>query len=364
MADETRAQILKQHPEYGTVIESDLEMILAHGEGEIGRVLISGLGTIPGSKIQERLAWFNGAGDSLRRLLVSEPRGFAQMSTNIILPADNEQADAAFVILQADKAHAMSGSNTLCITTALLESGQLPFQGNETSLHFETAAGLVPVTAYSDDGKHCHSVRIENAGGYAETLDATLEVAGLGKITVDIAWGGVFFALVEAEALGVVLEPSAARTITDKALCVLRAAQEAFQPVHQASGTEGIAYAMVLGKAANGDLRGANVMPPGRIDRSPCGTGTTARLACLAARGGLSAGETYTARSLIDSQIKVECLDIATAANGAPSPKLAITGRGRVYGRTTLLAEPWGDPFAEGFVLADTWGADLSLIRR
>ena len=364
MADQSGARILKQHPEYGGLIESDLEMILAHGEGEIGRVLVQGLGTIPGATIQERLAWFNGAGDSLRRLLVSEPRGFAQMSTNIILPADRPEADAAFVILQADKAHAMSGSNTLCITTALLESGRLAFQGTETPLLFETAAGLVPVTAYSDDGTHCHKVRIENAGGYAETLDATLEVAGLGAIRVDIAWGGVFFALVEAEALGVVLEPSAARTITDRALGVLTAAQEAFEPLHEASGTKGIAYAMVLGTDPDGSLIGANVMPPGRIDRSPCGTGTTARLACQAARGKLKVGETYTARSLIGSQITVECLDLATAPNGATSPKLAITGRGRVYGQTTLLANPWGEPFAEGFVLSDTWGADLSLINR
>ena len=353
---------------YQQFLARDLELILAHGEGEIGRVLTDGLAKIPGATIQERLAWFNGAGDGagaeLRRLLTSEPRGFSQMSTNLLLPPDNAQADAAFVVLQADRAHAMSGSNTLCITTALLESGRVAFQGSETHLLYETAVGLVPVTAYSQDGAHCDKVRIENAGGYAEVLDATLDVPDFGQVQVDVAWGGVFFALVKAADLGLTLKPSEARKITDAGLAVLREAQKTFQPFHQASGTKGIAYAMVLDQDPDGNFIGANVMPPGRLDRSPCGTGTTARLACLAARGKLQVGTSWRAKSIIGSEIQVQCLGLATATNNQPSPKLAITGRGRVYGKTTLLKAPWDDPFATGFVLADTWGADLSLINR
>ncbi|MDA7987483.1 MAG: proline racemase family protein [Alphaproteobacteria bacterium] len=336
-----------------------LELLLAHGEGEIGRVLVSGFPRIPGSTPAERLEWLNSNNTPLKRFLSLEPRGYAQMSTNIIAPPLNPDADAAFFVMQGERVYAMSGSNTICVATALLEAGHIKIQEGETKLLLETAVGIIPVTANTKNGK-CLSVKLGVNGAFAHTLDLPLDVSGLGAVNVDIAFGGVFFVIVNARDLGIKLSPQTAREITAAAKPVLHAAREAVQPEHpEIKSIRGVAYALFTDTLADGALLNANVMPPGRLDRSPCGTGTAARLACAAARGELKAGDSLAAASVIGSRIRVECLEVSREEH--PRVRLEITGRGRYYGRQTLFPpQPRNDDSPpEEFVLSDTWGEDL-----
>ena len=339
---------------------AELELLLAHGEGEIGRVAVAGLPPIPGISPAERLAWLNGEGDFLRRFLCSEPRGAAQMSTNLVLPPLLPGADAALFVLQPDRVHAMSGSNAICTATALFETGriELPPGAPATGprrLVLETAVGMVPVTGeLRADGEGrpvCRSVRLEVSGAEALQLDAPLEVPGLGRLCVDLAFGGVFFVIVRARDLGLRVERGAAGALARSGARVLRAAQAAWPRLSLPGGTEGgIVYALVAGEdEEDGAWVQANVMPPGRLDRSPCGTGTSARLACAALRGEHKPGDRLKVRSIVGSEIRVEYLG-RQEKDGAASHSLAITGRGRVYGESRLRLPPGGLEGLRAFV--------------
>ena len=182
-------------------------MIEAHAEGEVGRVVTGGLPVIPGGNPAAQMRHLNDVDDSLRRFLVFEPRGGAAMSTNILVPKSMPQADAAFMILQPDKVHAMSGSNSICVATVLLETGMVAMREPETVLHLETPAGLVRATARCKDGK-CERVTLDMTPAFVEALDLVTQVPGLGNVNADIAYGGCFYALVDAKQFGLEIEPA------------------------------------------------------------------------------------------------------------------------------------------------------------
>jgi len=172
--------------------QKTVTMVEAHAEGEIGRVVTGGVLDIPGADALEKMNHINTVDDSVRRFLVFEPRGAAQMSTNLLLPPSDPRADAAFLILQGDKAHAMSGSNCICVVTVLLETGMVAMQEPETVVTLETPAGLVRATAACRDGA-CERVTLEMPVSFAERLDAEIDVPGVGRIRFDIGFGGVFY---------------------------------------------------------------------------------------------------------------------------------------------------------------------------
>ncbi len=338
-----------------------LTMVEAHCEGEAGRVVTEGLPDVPGNTMLERMDHLNGPGDDLRRFCVFEPRGHAAMSTILLLPPCREDADAAFVILQADRAHSMSGSNAICVVTVLLETGIVGMSEPTAVVRLDTPAGLVTATAICRGGK-CESVSLRMTPCFAERLDVSVDVPGLGEVTIDLAFGGLYYALVDAAQLGIEIEPGSARRLVEAGSAVHRACNAAVELEHpEHSSLSHLAYVMFTGRNNDGELVNATILPPGRVDRSPCGTGSSARLAAMLERGEAKAGETHVARSIIGGRFEVRAADKATVAGrGAIVPE--VSGRAWIHGEHRIGVDP-DDPHQLGFCLSDTWGDALDLIK-
>ncbi len=335
-------------------------MVEAHAEGEVGRVVTGGLPNIPGRTPAEKLRHLNEVDDRLRRFLVLEPRGAAQMSTNILIPKTIPEADAAFIILQADKAHAMSGSNSICVTTVLLETGMIEMREPETIVRLETPAGLVTATARCKGGK-CERVTLDMTPAFLDRRDLDVEVPGLGRVKVDIAYGGCFYALIDVAQFGFGIEPANARRLVDIGMKTQQVLNRTIEVAHpEIPEIAGISYTMLLGWARDGAPVGATVLPPGRIDRSPCGTGNAARMALRHARGEVKVGAKVTARSIIGSEFEVE-LVAETAVGNRTAVMTRVSGCGWIHGLHQIGLDP-SDPYPQGFLLTDTWGEALDLL--
>jgi proline racemase len=336
-----------------------LAAVETHAEGEQGTVYLGSVFDIPGVTAREKLQHVNEVDDSIRRFLCFEPRGRSQASANVVFPSSDPEADAGFIILQSDRAHAMSGSNTICVVTALLETGTIPMREPETLVTLETAAGLVRARATCRDGR-CERVTLDGVPSFVEALDVPLHVPGYGDIEVDIAYGGCYYVLADVGQLDVALTRDRARDVVEAGMAIFRAASEAIPVRHpEVPEIDFISYAMLTGDddPAGGRLRGATVLS-GRVDRSPCGTGNSARLACMSARGQAGVGSRFTATSLIDSTFEVELVGTAeVAGRAAVLPR--ISGRGWVVGTRITAVDPT-DPYPLGYVLSDIWGSDVA----
>ncbi len=330
-----------------------LSLLGVHAEGEIGKVLTGGLIDVPGESMLAKLRHLNEEDDSLRRFCLLEPRGGPNMSVNLLLPPTQAGADAGFLVMQPDQCHAMSGSNAICVTTALLETGMVAMREPETRVTLDTAAGLVHARALCGDGS-CLSVTLDMPASFLEARDVTVEVPGIGRVTLDLAFGGVFYALADPEPLGLAIAPGAARALVETGMQVLAAARREIVPEHpERPGIRGLAYLMWCGRDSEGP-RNATVMPPGRLDRSPCGTGSSARLALMAARGEIGPGERIRFRSTIGTRFEAEIAG-TTEIGGRPAVLPRITGRGWIFSREEIGLDP-RDPFPLGHSLSDIWG--------
>jgi proline racemase len=335
-------------------------LVEAHAEGEVGRIVTGGVIDVPGATIADKLRHLNEVDDSLRRFLVFEPRASAQMSTCLVFPPTRPDADIGFIILQGDKAHAMSGSNSICLTTVLLETGMLPMTEPETIVRIDTASGLVTARATCRDGK-VERVTLTMNPSYAHALDAVVEVEGFGQVTLDIAYGGIFYALIDPAQLGLEIRPDQAKKLVEAGSAIHRAVNAQLDIAHpELAGMRGISYTMFNSFNEVGELKGATIMPPGRIDRSPCGTGNSARLAVAAARGLAKPGDTFTARSIIDSTFEVRHAGNTTVA-GRPAVQPVISGRGWIHGIHQIGVDPT-DPYPLGYSVSDTWGDAFDLM--
>ncbi len=331
-----------------------ITVIGAHAEGEVGRVITGGVLDVPGATMLEKMEYLQ-AHDDLRQFANQEPRGCAQMTTNLLLPPCNPSADAGFIPMQADGTHAMSGSNAMCVTTVLLETGILPMKEPETRVVLDTAAGLVEATATCRAGK-VERVSLTFFPAYAEHLDAYLEVEGLGTLQVDVAFGGVFYVLVPVAQLGVRIEPEHARDMVELGKKIKAAAQDQLSVQHpDVPRFNSIEFVMFTDRDADFPerLRNATVMPPGRIDRSPCGTGTAARLAVLQAKGEADVGDVFDIRSTINSRFEASILSECTVGpKHGVIPR--ISGRALIFAMMQLGIDP-ADPYPLGFTMSDTW---------
>lgn len=340
-----------------------VRMINTHAEGEIGYVAIEGVPEIPGDSLADRLAWLNSAkGTALRRHLMLAPRGNPACSVNLVMPPVDPAADAAFIILQPDAAHASSGSNSICVTTALLETGQIPMSEPETVVTLETAAGLVTATATCRNGK-CERVGLDMVPSFVEALDVPLDTAQWGRISADICYGGVFYALVDAADIGLTITPENAAALSSAGMALRDSFNQEMHIVHpEIPAIHGIAYVMFRQVEPDGQTCTATVMPPGRLDRSPCGTGSSAHLAALHARGLIAVGACITTRSVIGSEFRVTLQGVTEVA-GQPAVLPRISGRGWRFGETVVEADP-GDVFAAGYAVSDVWGIDAAMLDR
>ncbi|MFC3533217.1 proline racemase family protein [Vogesella facilis] len=331
-----------------------IELVEVHCQGEIGKVIVGGAPEIPGATLLDKMNHLNQVDDSLRRFVTFEPRAAVQMSVNLLLPPVHPDADAGFIVLQADRAHPMSGSNCICVVTALLESGRVAMQEPETIVRLDTPAGLITATARCQDGQ-CLSVSLDNVPCFVEVLDFPLQTASWGSIRADIAFGGVYYAIVDAEQLDLTIAPDNARELMEAGMALKSLLNRQIQVCHpEMPSLDEIAYVMFRGRDADGAVRTCTTLKPGRVDRSPCGTGSSANLATLFARGLIDVGGKQVSRSIIGGEFTAEVL-ATTEVGGRPAILPRITGRGWVYGTERLRVDDH-DPFQQGFALSDTWG--------
>lgn len=332
-----------------------LQIVDVHCEGEIGKVITGGVVGIPGETMLDKMNYINEVDDSLRRLVVLEPRGCLQMSVNLLLPPTRPEAHAGFIVLQADKAHPMSGSNAICVVTALLELGMLEMQEPETTVVLDTPAGLVTARASCHDGR-CTAVSLDMVPSFVEQLDFSFETTKFARIKADIAFGGVYYALVDVEQVGLEITPANARELAELGVAlkdVINSQLKIQHPLFPAINE--VAYVMFRNRLSDDLYQTCTTLPPGRVDRSPCGTGSSANLATLAARGLVDVGSRLKSRSTIGGEFNIEMLG-KTEVAGKPAVLPRVQGRAWVYGIQQLGVDP-DDPLAAGFMLSDTWGA-------
>ncbi|WP_248916388.1 proline racemase family protein [Pseudomonas moorei] len=331
-----------------------LQMADVHCEGEIGKVITGGVIDIPGKTLLDKMNYINDVDDSLRRLVMLEPRGCLQMSVNLLLPPTRPEAQAGFIVLQADKAHPMSGSNCICVVTALLELGMLEMVEPVTTVVLDTPAGLVTARARCADGR-CQSVSLDMVPSFVEQLDVLIETADFGVIKADIAFGGVYYALVDVDQIGLTIAPENARELATQGVRLKGLINQQVKVRHPLfKALDDVAYVMFRHRVDSHTYQTCTTLPPGRVDRSPCGTGSSANLATLSARNLVEVGDTLTSRSTIGGEFQVELLGL-TNVGGKPAVLPRVTGRAWIYGLHQIGVDP-DDPLAAGFMLSDTWG--------
>jgi trans-L-3-hydroxyproline dehydratase len=332
-----------------------------HAGGEIGNVIVGGVLPPPGETVFEQMLAL-AADDSLRRLLLREPRGSVAVHANLVVPSKRPDCAAGFIVMEPTEYPVMSGSNAICVATVLLETGMVRVDEPETVLRLEAPAGVVEVRAACRDGR-CESVELTNVPCFADKLDARLEVEGIGALTVDVAFGGMWYAIADAAELGFQLEPSEARDLSEAGEAIRLAAREQLPCVHPEN--EEIAGVSIVEIAERWQgvgrtTKNAVVVAPGRLDRSATGTGLSARMAALHARGLMRPGDEMTHASVLgttfDGRIVAE-----TIVGGRSAMIPAIRGSAWITGVTQVIVDPT-DPFPEGYLLPDTWpGPDLQL---
>jgi trans-L-3-hydroxyproline dehydratase len=331
-----------------------ITVVGCHAGGEIGNVVVGGVLPPPGETVFERMVGLR-ADDSLRRLLLREPRGSVAVHANLIVPTNRPDCAAGFIIMEPTEYPAMSGSNTICVATVLLETGMVEMHEPETVLRLEAPAGVVEVRARCKDGR-CESVEFVNVPCFAERLAAPLEVEGFGTLTVDVAFGGMWYAIADAEALGFALHPSEARELSLVGELIRSAARDELRCVHPENPEiAGVSIVQIAEpwRGIGAVSKNAVVVAPGRLDRSPTGTGLAARMAALHARGAMHVGDAMTHASVLGSTFDGRIVSETTVGERRAIVP-AIRGSAWITGIDHVLVDPT-DPFPEGYLLPDTW---------
>ncbi len=336
-----------------------ITVVGCHAGGEVGNVVVAGVEPPAGATVFDQMQSLR-ADDSLRRFLLREPRGSVATHANLIVPATRDDCDAGYIIMEPTEYPAMSGSNTMCVATVLLETGIIELREPETTLRLEAPAGLVEVTARCRNGR-VESVELTNVPCFIDRLDAPLDVEGLGTIGVDVAFGGMWYAIADARALGFAIEPSEARDLCDAGEAIRVAARDQLPCVHpESAGITGVSIVQIAEpwRGIGTVTKNAVVVAPGRLDRSATGTGLSARMATLHARGLMGVGDAMTHASPIGSTFEGRIVS-ETSVGGRPAIIPAIRGSAWITGVNQLYLDA-DDPFPEGYLLSDTWpGADL-----
>ncbi len=330
-------------------------------------MILGGVDDVPGETMFDKMTWLAANGDDLRLRMLREPRGFPAANCNLVLPSSNPEAAAGYVIMEQVEYPGMSGTNTMCVVTALLETGALPMHEPVTELTLEAPAGLIRVRADCRDGK-VTGVTFRNVPAFATHLDAVVEVPHLGTVTVDVAYGGMFYVIASAEAFGLRLTPDEGGDIVRITEMIKAAAADQLPVVHpEQPGFAGITIGQLSGPAHDprNSMRNAVTVSTGAfdwdrpatwtgaIDRSPCGTGTSARMATLHARGRLAIGEDFRHEGILGTVFTGRLLE-ETAIGGRTAVTPQITGQAWITGMADYVVDPT-DPFPDGFTVGDIW---------
>jgi proline racemase len=346
---------------------SMIQAVDAHAAGEPGRVIVGGVLDVPGATMFDKMRWLQANRDDLRLRMLREPRGYPAANCNLILPPTQPEAHAGYVIMEQVEYPGMSGTNTMCVATVLLETGMLPMTEPVTEIVLEAPAGLIRVRAECRGGK-VTAVTFRNVPAFATHLDATIEVPQLGSVSVDVAYGGMFYVVASAEAFGLRLTPDEGRDIVRITELIKAAANEQLPVVHpEQPGFAGITIGQLSGPPHDPANSMRNVVTvstgqldwerpstwTGVIDRSPCGTGTSARMAILHARGRLGIGEDFRHEGILGTVFTGRLLE-ETRVGDRPAVVPQITGSAWITGFASYVVDP-SDPFPDGFTVGDIW---------
>ena len=342
-------------------LQGPIRVVECHAEGEVGDVIVGGIEPPPGDTIWEQSRWI-ASDDRLRRYMLNEPRGGVFCHCNLLVPPGHPDADAAFIIMEPADTPPMSGSNSSCVAKVVLETGIVAMVEPVTHLTLEAPGGLVRVAARCTDGS-VQSIRVKNVPSFASKLDQTLEVRGFGTLTGDIAYGGDSFIIVDAGPLGFTLSPDEAADLSKLGVQISNAATEqiGFRHPDNPDWTH-ISFCLFGTPVEEMDgvltTRHAVSIRPGKIDRSPTGTGVSARLAVLRARGQIANSSTLVARSIIDSKF-IGRIEEESMRDGVPWIVPSIEGRAWITGTRELQVDPT-DPWPLGYRINDTWPAGIA----
>jgi proline racemase len=338
-----------------------------HAEGEPGRVIIGGVLDPPGKTVFEKMLHFQEHSDALRLQMLKEPRGYPALCCNVIVAATRPEAVAGFIVMEQSEYPPMSGSNTICVATVLIEMGMVPVKEPVTEFFLEAPAGLVKITALVDQNR-ARAITFENVPAFVFDLDVPIEVSGIGTVRVDLAYGGMVYVIFDGPSVGLRLSGDEAGDIVRIGEAVRRAAREQSPVTHpEHNEISGPTITMVSGPPTRTDAdlknvvvvssdqehRGSEHALPGAVDRSPCGTGTCARMATLHARGQLKLNQEFHHEGILGTKF-VGRIVRETSVGPYPAIVPTITGSGWITGISTYVLDP-NDPFPNGFTVGDLW---------
>jgi len=333
-----------------------IEIVSCHAEGEVGDVIIGGVDPPPGETIWEQSRWI-AKDQTLRNFVLNEPRGGVFRHVNLLVSPKDPSAQMGFIIMEPEDTPPMSGSNSICVAKVLLETGIIPMTEPETRLVLEAPGGIVDVKAQCHDGK-AERITIRNVASFADQMGKKIEVDGFGTLTVDTAYGGDTFVIVDAAAAGFEITPDEARDIAEAGVKITAAADEQLGFCHPDNpDVKHISFCQfakpIFEEAGQKIGKNAVAIRPGKVDRSPTGTGLSARLAVLHARGEATVGDTLLARSIIDSEF-LGRIESETTVGDRAAIHPSISGRAWITGTQQLMLEP-DDPWPGGYRIGDTW---------
>lgn len=333
-----------------------VQIVSCHCEGEVGDVVVGGVAPPPGETLWAQ-SRFIASDRALRDFLLREPRAGVHRHVNLLVPPKDPKADAGFIIMEPEDTPPMSGSNAICVATVLLDTGVVPMVEPVTRLTLEAPGGVIAVEADCRAGK-AQRITLRNVPSFADRLDAALEVEGVGTLTIDTAYGGDSFVLADAAALGFRLVPDEARDLVEAGVRILAAANRQIgfrHPLNPEWSHLSFCQFTQPIESVDGIATGRNtvVIQPGKLDRSPCGTGCSARMAVLHARGALAAGSRFRGLSIIGSRFDCQVVE-ETEVGGKRAIVPSLSGRAWVTGTRQEMLDP-EDPFPSGYSLSDTW---------
>ena len=352
-----------------------IQAVDVHAAGEPGRVLIGSGLRVKGATMAEKLRYCEEHLDDFRNIILHEPRGYPGLCSPIVVPAADPSCDFGMIVMEQGGFKPMSGSNLICTVTALIETGSVDVSEPVTELRVDTAAGVVTVRAEVEAGR-AKSVTFDNVPAFVHGLDLPLEVPGYGTIPVDIVFGGQFYVQTSADSLGVDLDPGNAKEIIRAASVMRQAANETFtvrHPLLPEIDSIGLPMIHCPARTAGTDGRNAVVLPNGPVDlddpntwtgtfdRSPCGTGTSGRVAAMHARGELPVGKRFVHESMMGTTFTAVVKE-ETEVGGIPAVTPSITGRGWITGFQQLVLEA-DDPFPIGYTVGDIWNSGTTVAK-
>ena len=333
-----------------------VHVVGCHAEGEVGDVIVGGVAPPPGDSVWAQ-SRFIAQDDSLRQFVLNEPRGGVFRHVNLLVPPTDPRAQMGFIIMEPADTPPMSGSNSLCVATVLLETGILSMTEPLTTLTLEAPGGLIRAVAHCKDGR-VERVEIRNIPSFVDRLDTMLEVAGIGTLQVDTAFGGDSFVITDSRALGLALTTDEAADIVALGSKITAAATEQLGFHHpELPEWQHLSFCQIAAPVTfeQGVKTGLNavVIRPGKIDRCPTGTGCSARMAVLHQRGELAIGETFVGRSILGSEFQCR-IESETQVGEQAAVLPIISGRAWITGTYQHMLDPQ-DPWPQGYRLSDTW---------